>query len=122
MVTKLHLPHAIVVRLHVRKSSVVILTPEAAVTVGVCEQQPLLVGVFSIPDEAMDVARSAQQGAHYHADVISCCLSSRLSQLVRLFIQEKPLMLPSRRHKEAQKNKGVRSIWCSDKGILQLRS
>ncbi len=29
----------------------------------------LLVG-FSIKDEAMDVARSAPQGAHYHADVI----------------------------------------------------
>ncbi len=25
---------------------------------------------FSIQDEAMDVARSAPQGAHYHADVI----------------------------------------------------
>ncbi len=24
---------------------------------------------FSIPDEAVDVARSAPQGAHYHADV-----------------------------------------------------
>ncbi len=33
--TRLHLPYAIVVRLHVRKSNVVILTPETAVTVGV---------------------------------------------------------------------------------------
>ncbi len=32
---KLHLPHAIVVRLRVRKNNVVILTPETAVTVGV---------------------------------------------------------------------------------------
>ncbi len=32
---RFHLPHAIVVRLHVRKSNVVILTPETAVTVGV---------------------------------------------------------------------------------------
>ncbi len=31
----LHLPHAIVVRLHVRKSNGVILTPETLVTVGV---------------------------------------------------------------------------------------
>ncbi len=31
----LHLPHAIVVRLLVRKNNVVILTPETAVTVGV---------------------------------------------------------------------------------------
>ncbi len=35
MVTRLHLPHAIVVMLHVRKSNVVILTPETAGTVGV---------------------------------------------------------------------------------------
>ncbi len=35
MVTWLHLAHAIVVRLYVRKSNVVILTPEKAVTVGV---------------------------------------------------------------------------------------
>ncbi len=35
MVTRLHLPHAIVVRLHVHKSNFVILTPETAVTVGV---------------------------------------------------------------------------------------
>ncbi len=34
-VTRLHMPHAIVVRLHVRKINVVILTPETAVTVGV---------------------------------------------------------------------------------------
>ncbi len=32
---RLHLPHAIVVRLHVRKVNAVILTPETAVTVGV---------------------------------------------------------------------------------------
>ncbi len=35
MVTRLHLPHAIVVRLNVRKGNVVILTPETAVNVGV---------------------------------------------------------------------------------------
>ncbi len=35
MATRLHLPHAIVVRLDVRKSNVAILTPETAVTVGV---------------------------------------------------------------------------------------
>ncbi len=33
--TRLHLPHAIVVKLRVRKRNVVILTPETAVTVGV---------------------------------------------------------------------------------------
>ncbi len=33
--TRLHLPHAIVVRLHVRKINVVILIPEVAATVGV---------------------------------------------------------------------------------------
>ncbi len=35
MVTRLYLPHATVVRLHVRKSNVVMLTPETAVAVGV---------------------------------------------------------------------------------------
>ncbi len=65
--TRLQLPHAIVVRLHVRKSNVVILTPETAVGVS---SLSLSVG-FSIQDEAMDVARSAPQGAHYHADVMA---------------------------------------------------
>ncbi len=35
LVLRLHLPHAIVVRLHVRKSNVVILTAETAGTGGV---------------------------------------------------------------------------------------
>ncbi len=34
-VTKLHLPHSIVMKLHIRKSNVVILTSETAVAVGV---------------------------------------------------------------------------------------
>ncbi len=34
-VTRLHLPHAIVVRLHEHKINIVILTPETAGTVGV---------------------------------------------------------------------------------------
>ncbi len=33
--TRLHLPHVIVVRLYVRKSNVVIITPETVDTVGV---------------------------------------------------------------------------------------
>ncbi len=70
MVTRLHLPHAIVVRLHVRKSNVVILTPETAVNRW-CLSSSLSLSVgFSIQDEAVDVARSTPQGAHYHADVI----------------------------------------------------
>ncbi len=62
MVNRLHLPHAIVVRLHVRKSNVVI-----------CLSSGLTLSVgFSIQGEAMDVARSAPQWAHYyHADVIN---------------------------------------------------
>ncbi len=67
---RLHLPPAIVVRLHVRKSNIVILTPE---TVALCwclsSSLSLSVG-FPIQDEAMDDARSAPQGTHYHADVI----------------------------------------------------
>ncbi len=35
LVTRLHLPHAIAVRLHLRQSSVVFLAPETAGTVGV---------------------------------------------------------------------------------------
>ncbi len=35
LVTRLPLPHAIEVRLHVRKSNAIILTPETVVTVGV---------------------------------------------------------------------------------------
>ncbi len=35
LVTRLHLPHAMVVRLHVHKINVVILTPETASIVGV---------------------------------------------------------------------------------------
>ncbi len=70
MVTRLHLPLAIVVGLHVRKSNVVILKPEMAVNRW-CLSSSLSLSVgFSIYDEAMDVARSAPQGAHYHADVI----------------------------------------------------
>ncbi len=65
MVTRLHLPNAIVVRLHIRKSNVVFLTPDVAVTV-VC----LSVGL-SIQDEVMDAARSAPQGAQCHVDVIN---------------------------------------------------
>ncbi len=55
LVTRLHLPHAIVVGLRVPKTDVVFLKP---------------VGL-SIQDEVMDVARSAPHRAHYcHADVI----------------------------------------------------
>ncbi len=35
LVSRLHLPHVIVVRLHVRKINIIILTPETAGTVGV---------------------------------------------------------------------------------------
>ncbi len=67
MVTRLHLPNAIVVILLVRKSSVVILTPETA---GIFDSSLSQLAGFSIQDGAMDVARSAPQGTHYHADVI----------------------------------------------------
>ncbi len=46
LVTRLHLPHAIVIRLHVYKDNVVIFTPDPAGTVGVSA-----------------IARSAPQGA-----------------------------------------------------------
>ncbi len=53
--------HAIVVRLHVRKINVVILTPETAGTFLFEEQAIFSVG-FSMQDEGMDVARSAPRG------------------------------------------------------------
>ncbi len=69
MVTRLHLPYAIVVRLHVRKINVVILTPETAVNCW-CLSSSLSLSVgFSVQDEDVDVALFAPQGAHYHADV-----------------------------------------------------
>ncbi len=53
------------------KFNVAILTPETVGTVGGCLSSSLTLSVgFSIQDEAMDVARSAPQGTHYHADVI----------------------------------------------------
>ncbi len=70
MVTRLHLPHATAMRLHVRKSNVVILTPETVDAVGVLSRSLSLSVGFSIQDETVGVARSAPQGAHYHADVI----------------------------------------------------
>ncbi len=82
--TRLRLPHAIVVRLHVRKRNVVILTPERAVG-------------FSIQDEAMDIARSAPQGAHYHAVVIYL--------LLKLGVRE-----------------GARALWYSELSLLLLGS
>ncbi len=35
------------------------------------EHRPIKKGGFFIQDEAIDIARSASQGAHYHADVIN---------------------------------------------------
>ncbi len=57
-------------RLHVRKSNVFILTPKTVVTVGVWAVAYHSRYGFCIQDEAMDVARSAPQGAHYHVDDI----------------------------------------------------
>ncbi len=56
-----HLTHVILKRHYMHKINVVIFTPETGL--------PLSVR-FSIQVEAVDAARSAAQGAHYHADVI----------------------------------------------------
>ncbi len=69
MVARLHLPHAIEVRLHAHQIDVVILTPQTVGTVGALDGSPSLSVGFPIQGEAMDAARSASQGAHYHADV-----------------------------------------------------
>ncbi len=55
-----------------RKINTFILTPESC-------SLSLSVG-FSIQDEAVDVARSAPQGAHYHADVIYLLLLLGIKQ------------------------------------------
>ncbi len=63
---RLHLLHAIVVKLNVRKSNVVILKPETAVNRW-CLSSSLSLSVgFSIQNEDMDVPGPR----HYHADVI----------------------------------------------------
>ncbi len=69
LVTRLHLPHAIVVKLHLRKSNVVILTGNDGHNWCLSSSLSLSVG-FSVQDEAMDGARSTPQRAHYHADLI----------------------------------------------------
>ncbi len=53
-----------------RKSNVVIFTPETVETVSSLSSSPSLSVEFSIQDEAMDVAWFAPQGAHRHADRI----------------------------------------------------
>ncbi len=68
--TRLHPPHAIEVKLHVREINVAFLAPETADIVGVLSSSISLSVEFSIQDEAMDVSRPAPQVAHYHADVI----------------------------------------------------
>ncbi len=65
MIARLHLPCAIVMRLHVRKINA------GNGGHGKCLGSSLSLSVgFYIQDEAMDVARSAPQGAYYHAEAI----------------------------------------------------
>ncbi len=59
MVTRLHLPRAAEARSYAYEINVVILTPEMEDLIGMI-----------IQDEAMNVARSVPQGAHYLADFI----------------------------------------------------
>ncbi len=54
-----------------RKINVIILTPEMAEEFVCLSSSPSLSVGFSIQDEAMDVARSTPQGAHYHKGVIN---------------------------------------------------
>ncbi len=60
MVTRLHQPHAIVVKLHTHKIDVVILTLETADTVGVCA-----IAYLRWCGEAIGATQSAPQGTHY---------------------------------------------------------
>ncbi len=70
LATRLRLPHATEVRLHEQKNERVY--PHTGNDGhSWCLSSSLYLSVgFSIQDEAMDIARSAPQGAHYHADVI----------------------------------------------------
>ncbi len=63
--TRLNLPHAIVVGLHVRNPH----TGNGGLNLVFGSSPPLSVGI-SIQDKDMDVEQSAPQMAHYHADVI----------------------------------------------------
>ncbi len=67
---KIHLPHEIEVRLDMHKTDVAILTPETVDLIWYLSSSLSLPAGFSIQDEAMDVARPAPQGSHFHADVI----------------------------------------------------
>ncbi len=69
LVTRLHLPHAIVVKLHLHKSNVVILTPE---TTG--SSLSLSVG-FSIQDEAMDLSGPRHSGLTTMRTLFTCSLN-----------------------------------------------
>ncbi len=78
--TRRNLPHTMAVRFHDLSRNVVILTPEMAGTVGVWA-----VAYPSIQDEAKDVARSAPQAAHYHADITNVCLWKTVANLLTIW-------------------------------------
>ncbi len=77
MVTRLHLSHAIVVRLHVRKGNV-FLSSHRKSWVHLSNNPSL----FSIQDEAMDVARAT--GTQFHGDVIGSLPWSRELMVLRV--------------------------------------
>ncbi len=84
-------------KLQVPKSNVVILTPGNSGQRW-CLSSSLFLSIgFSIQDEAMNVARSAPQGAHYHVDFI--------------------YMLPEQGTKKA-----ARALWYSELSLHQLGS
>ncbi len=67
--TRPHLPHVILMKLHAHLINVVILILGTADIAGVLSSSLSLPVGFSIKDVAMDAGRSALQGTHYHADV-----------------------------------------------------
>ncbi len=68
-VTSHHLPHAIVIRLHIHEVDVAILTSKATMRSRFLSSNPSLSVGFPTRNEAMDVARSTPQRTPYHADV-----------------------------------------------------
>ncbi len=77
---KLHLSHAIIVRLNVYETDVVILTPETADIVGVLSSSLSLSAGFSIQGEAMDAARSAPQGFTTMWTLFTCSLNGEITR------------------------------------------
>ncbi len=119
MATRLHLPHAIVMRLHAHYIIMVILTPE---TVCLSSSLSLPVG-FSIQDEAMDVDQSRLYNTDEEDNLIRLkpCNNQTLTQF------HLPHRIGRRRRSSVQHTilpplhqERERGGWLQGKGLLHL--